>query len=162
MVDHAINDASIDPRVFGAEAAAHVEQARYWLEHGDYSRFLQFRDSAQETAHSSSCPAGIKSSAVSVDGGGDTEGGASRVEAESSSTAAERKKMTCPFCGDSKQYGDPCSPNQYCTRCHARVVNGKVVSKGNGGRKAAAKSEEILAFRRKESGQKVAQLALAA
>ena len=45
--------------------------------------------------------------------------------------------MTCPFCGDKNQSGDPCSPNQHCNNCDARVSGGKVVSKGNGGKKAA-------------------------
>jgi hypothetical protein len=43
-------------------------------------------------------------------------------------------KMHCPFC-KAEQWGDKCSPNQHCTKCNARVVGGKVVSKGNGGKK---------------------------
>jgi len=39
------------------------------------------------------------------------------------------KKMSCPFCGTT-QYGDPCSPNQFCKACEAKVENGKVVSTG--------------------------------
>ncbi|MEX1059249.1 MAG: hypothetical protein WEC17_02350 [Candidatus Saccharimonadales bacterium] len=45
------------------------------------------------------------------------------------------KKMSCPFCG-ATQYGDPCSPNQFCSECKAKVVNGRIKSKGNGGKKA--------------------------
>lgn len=45
------------------------------------------------------------------------------------------KKMTCPFCGDINQHGDPCSSSQRCTACTAEVKNGKVTSRGNGGRK---------------------------
>jgi hypothetical protein len=48
---------------------------------------------------------------------------------------SEIKKMTCPFCGDSNQLGDPCSPNQFCTNCTATVIGGKVTSEGNGGHK---------------------------
>jgi hypothetical protein len=44
------------------------------------------------------------------------------------------QKMSCPFCG-ATQYGDPCSPNQFCSDCRAEVVNGRVKSKGNGGKK---------------------------
>ena len=162
MVDHAIGDATIDPRVFGAEAAAHIEQARYWLERGNYNRFMQFRDSAQSTAQSSSCPAGISSKEASADGDS-AEGGTAGAES-SSASAGERKKMTCPFCGNKNQYGDPCSPNQHCRNCQARVVNGRVVSRGNGGRKAdaPAKPAEILVFRHKERSRKVARTALAA
>lgn len=46
---------------------------------------------------------------------------------------SEWKRMTCPFCGDANQYGDPCSPNQYCTNCRAHVHNSKVISSGDGG-----------------------------
>jgi hypothetical protein len=45
------------------------------------------------------------------------------------------EKMTCPFCDDKDQRGDPCSPNQSCTNCEAKVENGKVTNRGNGGRK---------------------------
>lgn len=48
---------------------------------------------------------------------------------------SEWKRMSCPFCGDKNQYGDVCSPNQHCTACQARVASGKVVSRGNGGKK---------------------------
>lgn len=43
------------------------------------------------------------------------------------------KKMSCPFCGAS-QYGDPCSPNQFCKECTAEVKNRRVVSRGRGRR----------------------------
>ena len=39
------------------------------------------------------------------------------------------KRMNCPFCG-ATQYGDPCSANQFCTACEARVEKGKVTSTG--------------------------------
>jgi hypothetical protein len=42
--------------------------------------------------------------------------------------------MSCPFCG-ATQYGDPCSSNQFCSDCKAEVVNGRIKSKGNGGKK---------------------------
>lgn len=45
------------------------------------------------------------------------------------------RKMSCPYCG-ATQYGDPCSPNQSCGECKAEVVNGRIKSKGNGGKKA--------------------------
>jgi len=165
MVDYAIGDTTIDPRVFGADAAAYIEQARHWLEQGNYSRFMQSRNRAQSTAQSSSCPAGISSNIGPASEVGGAEGGEDAAEAESSSASAgERRKMTCPFCGNKNQYGDPCSPNQHCRNCQARVVNGRVVSRGNGGRKAdaPAKPAEILLFRHKERSRKVARTALAA
>lgn len=50
------------------------------------------------------------------------------------------KKMSCPFCG-ATQYGDPCSANQLCSECNAEVVNGRVVSRGNGGKKSKKKQK---------------------
>jgi hypothetical protein len=44
------------------------------------------------------------------------------------------QKMSCPFCG-ATQYGDPCSSNQFCSDCKAEVANGRIKSKGNGGKK---------------------------
>ncbi|HLG90881.1 MAG TPA: hypothetical protein VI336_01855, partial [Candidatus Saccharimonadales bacterium] len=52
------------------------------------------------------------------------------------------RKMGCPFCG-ATQYGDPCSPNQSCSNCSAQVVNGRVLSKGNGGKKTKKDSTEL-------------------
>ncbi len=43
-----------------------------------------------------------------------------------------KQRMTCPFCGDKDQYGDPCSPNQHCSACQATVEKGQVKSKGHG------------------------------
>lgn len=47
----------------------------------------------------------------------------------------EKIKMNCPFCGAS-QYGDPCAAQLKCGVCEAEVQDGKVVSRGNGGKGA--------------------------
>ncbi len=60
MVDHAIVNHSIDPRVFGATAAAHIEQARHWQSIGEHNKVLESREKAQKTAVSSSCASGSK------------------------------------------------------------------------------------------------------
>ncbi|HLG91248.1 MAG TPA: hypothetical protein VI336_03780 [Candidatus Saccharimonadales bacterium] len=52
------------------------------------------------------------------------------------------RKMSCPFCG-ATQYGDHCSPNQFCSNCSAQVVNGRVLSKGNGRKKTKKDSTEL-------------------
>ncbi len=46
----------------------------------------------------------------------------------------EKIWMHCPFCG-AAQFGDPCASSIMCTECEASVVNGEVVSTGNGGKK---------------------------
>jgi hypothetical protein len=48
---------------------------------------------------------------------------------------SKKKLMTCPFCS-AKVFGDPCARVLSCGDCRAKVVDGKVVSKGNGGAKA--------------------------
>lgn len=117
MVEHAINDETIDALVFGEEAALHIEEARIAQKEGrntDVARHLQV---AEKTAKSSSCPSS-----------------ASSDEEESAPNKLKKKeRMTCPFCKDPNQYGDPCSPNQHCTNCKATVKGGKVVSTGNTG-----------------------------
>lgn len=157
MVDLALQDASIDARVFGVEAADYIRESRLWLGQGDYGRFMQAREGAQSAARSSSCPAGIAGASGEEASGGEAGAadGGSRM-----GSAGERRKMNCPFCG-ATQYGDPCSPNQYCSKCTARVANGRVVSRGNGGREPERTVswgglEVTLLRRRKESGRRQA------
>ena len=130
MVEQAVSDNSINPLVFGTIAAAHIEQARSYQELGQTAQAQSATGKAQTTAKSSSCPTAVK---ISAEGPGDeagSEGDGSKV------STGKKERMTCPFCHDKNQSGDPCSPNQHCNNCNARVVGGKVVSKGNGGKKA--------------------------
>ena len=131
MVEQAVLDNSINPLVFGGVAAAHIEQARQFQEFGQTDQAIKATSRAQTTARSSSCPTAVKISAAS----GEDE--ASATSQESKPATGKKERMTCPFCGDKNQSGDPCSPNQHCNNCDARVSGGKVVSKGNGGKKAA-------------------------
>lgn len=58
MINYTIFNAEgrfIDPRVFG-EAAIDIEEARFFLETGNYERALRSTDKAQENATSYSCP----------------------------------------------------------------------------------------------------------
>lgn len=128
MLDRAFHDRTINPRVFGEVSARYIEEGRYWLDRGKADRFLDARESAQFTARSSSCPADFENES-------EQSAGSRAKNVNNQNSTGEKKKMTCPFCGDPNQYGDPCSSNQYCRSCTARVVNGKVTSKGNGGRK---------------------------
>lgn len=56
MVDLAIQDSRIDPRVFGVRSAAHIEEARAFLQQGELEKFEDARQNAQDTAESFSCP----------------------------------------------------------------------------------------------------------
>lgn len=56
LVSRAISDATIDERVFGREAARHIESARIATLSGNQQEAVDFRQKAVETAVSSSCP----------------------------------------------------------------------------------------------------------
>ena len=131
MVDFAISNGYINPRVFGATAAGHIEDARFWLERGQYDRYEEARNMAQNTARSSSCPT---SEQLGIDDPQDGESGNNRSEAEQPS---EKKMMNCPFCG-AKVWGDPCARVLKCWDCNACAKDGKVVNSGDGGHKARA------------------------
>lgn len=51
-------------------------------------------------------------------------------QTEKSVEKGKEIEMTCPFCGK-KTKGDPCAAILECTKCGARVENGKVVSEGD-------------------------------
>lgn len=61
MVEQAVFDNSINPRVFGSTAASHIEQARIYIELGDNKNALLYVSKAKSTAVSSSCPSALKS-----------------------------------------------------------------------------------------------------
>lgn len=72
------------------------------------------------------------------------------AEAKESAFGAERdsKKrwMSCPFCKKEKAvYDDPCSKNLTCRHCVAKVRDGKVVYKGNGGNSAESETDNAQA-----------------
>lgn len=61
-------------------------------------------------------------------------------QTEKSVEKGKEIEMTCPFCGQ-KTKGDPCAVILECTKCGARVENGKVVSTGNSGHGSESASE---------------------
>jgi len=113
MVDYAIKDETIDAMVFGEKAAGHIQEARQAHKEGRLSDVAMHQSVAEITAESSSCPNATQDKSKAKNGKGSIE------------------RMTCPFCKDPNQYGDPCSPNQSCTSCKAMVIGGKVVSRGS-------------------------------
>lgn len=132
MVDYAISNGYINPRVFGKTAAAHIEDARFYLDRGQFDRFLESRNRAQSTASSSSCPT---SEQLGIDDPDAGENNGNRAEAEQS---GDKKMMNCPFCG-AKVWGDPCARVLKCWDCNAKTVEGKLVNSGDGGHRARAK-----------------------
>jgi hypothetical protein len=62
MVERAVVDDSINPRVFGAQAAVAIDQARLHYEQGHYEQALNYTKEALSTAVSSSCPSAVGNS----------------------------------------------------------------------------------------------------
>lgn len=70
-----------------------------------------------------------------------------------------KKLMSCPFC-KAKVFEDPCATVLACRDCKARVVNGRVVNKGDGGSRArAAALHEKEAARERERKEREAAMA---
>lgn len=127
-VERAVVDSSIDEAVFGSQAAMHIQEARFFAELGDVGRAQASLHMAKQTANSSSCPL-FKNLGGGNSSPDDTSGSESASEGESKDTL-----VTCPYCR-SKVYCDPCATVISCSDCTALVMDGKVKSKGNGGRK---------------------------
>jgi hypothetical protein len=91
MVEHAVLDTSIDPRVFGGVSAGHIVNARKFIELGQVDLALDEVSRAKSTAKSSSCPSGVSGAE-----GSDGEGG------EGSSGPGEDQfgslQFNCPKC----------------------------------------------------------------
>lgn len=132
-VVRAIDDRQINIAIFGAEAARHIEDARFFQEQGQTGRAAESLQMAQRTAKSSSCPLFGKNGANEP----------SINDSSDSQTAEKSKKkwMSCPHC-KAKVYDDPCAATLSCWDCHALVVNGQVISKGNSYRKRAAANKK--------------------
>lgn len=68
MVEQAIEDAEINPLVFGATSAAYIEEARIQLYVGNFEFVQQLTMQAQDTAVSSSCPSAMKKNGTGMPG----------------------------------------------------------------------------------------------
>lgn len=91
MLQQAVFDASIDLRVFGAEAMPHILEARLQFEQGNNQQALKEVTAAIAVAKSSSCPSGSSGS------------GAENDKADSTSSDDEPctyVSKTCPKCGE--------------------------------------------------------------
>lgn len=134
-VGYAVQDKAIDIAIFGYESAILIQQAREYMKTGDTEQAEVLIEKAHEKSTNSSCP--VFADRANANKGGDSD----------SSEKSERKWMNCPHCS-AKVYDDPCAKVLACWDCKAMVVNGTVVSKGNGGRKRrqeeARKKLEVL------------------
>ncbi|HET6924221.1 MAG TPA: hypothetical protein VFH39_00120 [Candidatus Saccharimonadales bacterium] len=140
-VRQAVHDTSIDARVFGAAAVMHIEEARFFAAQGDTERADRSMRAAQKVASSGSCP---------IFKGAERSSQTDDVDNQSSQEESSGKKvMSCPFCS-AKVYDDPCASVLTCWDCRAQVVNGRVVNKGNGGRKAREARKAAEAARKAE------------
>lgn len=124
-VERAVHDSSINPAVFGETAAKHIEDARFFAERGELDRAEAALTLAKETAESGSCP--LFKGSESEGGGGSSSSSNSNNEG-----VGEKKWGHCPYCR-AKVFVDPCAKRISCWDCTALVVNGTIISKGNGG-----------------------------
>jgi hypothetical protein len=91
MVEQAVGDTDIDPRVFGPESQRYIEQARAAYYAGDAEHLLIYMDKAKQTANTLSCPGGGFGSATSTD---------SEQTGSSFSRVCEFTSKKCPECGE--------------------------------------------------------------
>ncbi len=116
-------DLDIDESVFGESAARSIRESRELRLAGDEGGAARATEEAIRTADSGSCPMNFS--------GGNKEGDGQQASVLDS--ISQHKFMRCPFCR-AGQYGDPCARVLACHNCSARVVDGKVTSRGNGGK----------------------------
>lgn len=80
-------------------------------------------------------------------------GGADKDQDNAGEGSSGKKHMNCPFCG-ARVYDDPCARVLACWDCRAQVVDGRVVSKGNGGSRARLEARRIEERKRRAERQK--------
>jgi hypothetical protein len=100
MVEYAVQDHSIDARVFGDVAAPYIENARLQAEMGNYNQAMADMRRAQATERSVGCPAALRNILDQLNGDIDTEqdpfGKKSREEL--SWHGGKTKQGTCVNC----------------------------------------------------------------
>lgn len=150
-VVYAVDNRAIDVAIFGMESALLIAQAREASATGDTSKAERLINKAHEKSTNSSCPVlkeGEKPGEDSGDGGEEK---------------SEKKWMNCPHC-KAKVFDDPCAKVLSCWDCKAMVVNGSVISKGNGGsrkRKEKARERVLSAQKKGEENARNRQLVTA-
>lgn len=118
----ALHDNSIDVAIFGAKAAEQIQEARFFMERGQIDRAEMAMAKAAALDESGTCPLFKGSSSAGGEGGGSS----------SQEEIGGKKWGHCPYC-KALVYVDPCAKRISCWDCTALVVNGKIISTGNGG-----------------------------
>lgn len=88
LIERSLYDDSIDTAVFGAEAAASIAEARYWMEQGEHELATDFLDRAVTQDKSNSCPGAGKGVTDKSENG-----------EEGIDTDCEYISLSCPLCG---------------------------------------------------------------
>jgi hypothetical protein len=91
MVKRAIQDNTINARVFGEASASYIEQARFHFEHGNIDLMLTAEHKAIQTADSSSCPSGV---------GRQSDINTERNESLEKMKDCDFISKKCPICGE--------------------------------------------------------------
>lgn len=134
-VRHAVHDTTIDTQVFGDKAALEIDQARFHAARGDFARAEFATRQAIRFDTSGSCPLRLKSGSELTNpfGLGADQDSSNDLE------SGKKKHVNCPYCR-ARVFIDPCAKRIECSDCHAKVVDGVVVSKGDGGSRARAEA----------------------
>jgi hypothetical protein len=99
MVQQAMFDYEIDPRVFGDEAASHILEGRYYFEQGLIEQGLKATHNAERTEVSSSCPSGSGRRSF---GGRNSQGERQTTGQKDETGDCEFVSKKCPKCGAKK------------------------------------------------------------
>jgi hypothetical protein len=148
VVEHVIKDHQYDASVFGTTAAAYIEQARRHYQAGNFDQMQQTMSAAKEAAVVTMCGVTVKQSADQKQAVNDA--GEKQNKQQETDESSKKKWMNCPHC-TARVFDDPCAKVLSCWDCHALVVNGTVVSTGNGG---SAKRRQLAKQKYKEVLQK--------
>jgi hypothetical protein len=142
MVERAVHDKTIDPKVFGP-AAPHIEQARLHVDRGNDDLAEIALRRAVDTAESSACP-GILQKLKEGDSSSDSsDGSPESVSAEGSIRCINCRK----FVDKKKVIKKDCWE---CPKCNYKVdiCNGKVLNEGNAD--ADGENAQVLTLQPKE------------
>lgn len=117
-VHEALEDESINPLVFGPEAAVHIQQARTHRALGNYELADAALQKAEKTAKSSSCPGAIQDKREAIDGDLPKDGLTSNTD---SWHGGRVKKGRCVNCKERTEVG----VKDWCKKCITGHCGGK-------------------------------------
>lgn len=128
MVEKAVEDTTINPKVFGEVAARHIESARLHTQNGNHELAEQARQNAQRTAVSSSCPSSMEKELLES---------SNRESGEKSNSGTESisldGKIRCIKCKESVPKKQVVKKECWqCPKCNFKVdiCSGKTLNEG--------------------------------